>query len=292
VTVQQNVNSGRRYRLTPPLRFGNFLICLAPPGGVAGAGAAPMVNRDPPEDVEGARGIGAPNGEDGCCARWPNANPPELAGWGRLKLAPPAGEAGCEPKPNGAFVDGAGATPKAKGEGWLKVDGLLGAEPDVVCPNGFAFCGVPKENGEEVVAEVGVVLKEKEPVVDGLCVSSVAFVGWPKENPVDAEATALVFSNVPNGLGSSVLSLGAKGFEGAALVCPNPPNVLGSSTLSLGANGFDGDELPNENGEVVGNGEVVFCDPPPNNGVPLEAEVLNENPLPKVSASLLVPLDR
>jgi len=74
-----------------------------------------MVNRDPPDDVEGARGIGTPNGEDGCCACWPNANPAELVDWGRVKFAPPAGEAGCELKPNEAFVDGNGV-PKAKGE--------------------------------------------------------------------------------------------------------------------------------------------------------------------------------
>jgi len=59
----------------------------------------------------------------------------------------------------------------------LKVEGLLGAEPDVACPNRLAFCGVPKENEEAAVAEVGVLLKEKEPVVDGLCVSSGAFAG-------------------------------------------------------------------------------------------------------------------
>lgn len=59
----------------------------------------------------------------------------------------------------------------------MKVDGLLGAEPDVACPNEFVFWGVPKENDEAAVAEVGVLLKEKEPVVDGLCVSSGAFVG-------------------------------------------------------------------------------------------------------------------
>ena len=292
--MQQNVDIKDHYRLTTPLRFGNFLICLGPPAAGAEAGPAPMVNRDPPDDVEGARGIGPAKGEDGCCAGWPKANPPELAGWGRVKLVPPAGEVGCEPKPNGAFVEGAG-NPKAKGEGWLKVDGLLGAEPDVACPNGFTFCcDVPKENGEEAVAEVGVVLKEKEPVVDGLCcVSSEAFVDWPKENPADVEDTAPVFPNVSNGLSSSGLSLGAKGFddaEGAALVCPNPPNALGSSDLSLGAKGFDGDEPPNKNGEVVDNGEVVFCDPPPNNDVPVEGEALNENPLPKVRVGLLVPL--
>lgn len=144
----------------------------------------------------------------------------------------------------------------------MKVEGLLGAEPDVACPNGFTFC-VPKENGEEVVAEVGVVLKEKEPVVDGLCVSSEAFVGWPKENAVDVEDTVLVF--------------------------PNVPNILGSSALFLDAKGFDGDEPPNENGGVGGNGEVVFCDCPPNNDVPVEAEALNENP--KLTAGLLAPLD-
>jgi hypothetical protein len=100
-------------------------------------------------------------------------------------------------------------------------------------------------------------LKEKEPVVVGLCVSSRAFVGWPNENPVDIEGTVLVF--------------------------PNVPNALGSSALSLGAKRFDGDEPPKE------NGEVVLCDPPPND-VPVE-EVLNENPLPEVTAGLLTPLD-
>jgi len=206
---------------------------------------------------------------------------------------PPAGEVGCEPKPNEVFVDGAGA-PKAKGEGWVKVEGLLGAELEVACPNGFVFCGVPKENGEEAVAEVGVVLKGKEPVVGGLCVSSEAFVIWPKENPVDVEGTAFVFPKVSNDLGSSVLSIGAKEFDGAegtALVCPNPPKALGSSVLSLGAKGFDGDELLKENGDVGGNGEVRFCGPPPNNDVPIGVEALNENPLPKASAGLFASLD-
>lgn len=146
--------------------------------------------------------------------------------------------------------------------GWLKVEGLFGAEPGVACPNEFAFCGVPKENGEEPVVEVGVILKEKEPVVDGLCTSSGAFVGWPKENPVDAEGTVLDF--------------------------PKVPNTLGSSPLSLGAKAFDGDEPPNENRKV---GDVVFCDPPPNNDGPVEAEALNENPLPRVTTGLLTPLD-
>lgn len=195
---------------------------------------------------------------------------------------------GCEPKPNEVFVDGAGA-PKAKGEGWMKVEGLLGAEPEVACPNGFAFCGVPKENGEEAVAEVGVVLKEKEPVVGGLCVSSETFAIWPKENPVEVEGAAF-----PNGLSLSVLSVCAKGFDGAegtALACPNPPKALGSSALSLGPKGFDGDEPLNENGEVGGSGEVRVCGPPPNNDVPIEVEALNENPLPKASAGLLASLD-
>ena len=37
----------------------------------------------------------------------------------------------CEPKPNKVFEDGAG-TPKAKGEGWVKVEALLGAELDLL----------------------------------------------------------------------------------------------------------------------------------------------------------------
>ena len=172
----------------------------------------------------------------------------------------------------------------------MKVEGLLGAEPGVAGPNAFAFCDVPKENGEEAAADVGALLKEKELVVDGLCVSSEAFVGWLKENPTEAEGAAVVFPNVPNGLGSSVLSLAEKGFDDVD-AAPNPPNALCSSTLSLGAKRFDGDELPNENSEVVANGEVVFCDPPPNDNVPVEVEPLNENPLPKVSEGLLAPLD-
>lgn len=135
--------------------------------------------------------------------------------------------------------------------------------------------------------------KEKEPVVSGLCVSSETFVIWPKENPVDVEGTAFVFPNVPKGLGSSILSEGAKEFngaEGTALACPNPPKALGSSTLSLDAKGFDGDEPLNENGEVDGNGDRL-CDSPPNNDVPIGVEALNENPLPKASAGLLASLD-
>jgi hypothetical protein len=274
----------------PPLRFGNFLICLRPPATPAGAGAAPMVNKVPPDDVEGARSIGVPNGEEGCCVCWPNVNPPELVDCGRVKFAPPAGEVGCEPKPNEVFVDAAGA-PKAKCEGWVKVEGLLGAEPEVACPNEFAFCGVPKENGEEAVAEVGVVLKEKELVVGGLCVSSEAFVIWPKVNPEDVEGTAFVFPKVPNNLGSSVGTKESDGAEGSALACPNPPKALGSSALSLGAKGFDGDEPLNEYGEVGGNGEVRFCGPPPNKDDPIGVEALNGNPLPKSSACLLASLD-
>ena len=173
----------------------------------------------------------------------------------------------------------------------MKVEGLLGAELEVACPNGFALCGVPKENGEEAVAEVGVVLKEKEPVVGGLCVSSEAFVIWPKENPVDVEGTMFVFPNVPNGLGSSILSVGAKAFDGVMLAGPNPPKALGSSALSLGAKGFDGDEPLNKNGKAGGNGEVRFCGPPLNSDVPIGVEALNENPLPKASAGLLASLD-
>lgn len=103
---------------------------------------------------------------------------------------------------------------------------------------------------------------------------------------------AFGFPNVPNGLGSSALSVSEKeleGAEGTALVCPNPPNALGSSALSLDVKGLDDDEPPNENSEAVDNGEVVPCNPPPN--VPGEVDELNEKPLPKLSAGLLAPLD-
>lgn len=55
------------YRFAPPLRLGSFLIALWAPG--AGAGADPIVNNDPPPpppDVDGAKAIGALNGEEGC----------------------------------------------------------------------------------------------------------------------------------------------------------------------------------------------------------------------------------
>ena len=53
------------YRLTAPLRLGNFFICRGPLA--TGAGAEPIVNSDPPDEVDGAKAIGELKGEDGCC---------------------------------------------------------------------------------------------------------------------------------------------------------------------------------------------------------------------------------
>ena len=53
---------------SPAVRY--FLICIGSPATPAGAGAAPMIDRAPADNVEGARGIGAPNSEEGCCACW------------------------------------------------------------------------------------------------------------------------------------------------------------------------------------------------------------------------------
>lgn len=81
----------RVYRLTT-LRLGNFFIWRAPG---AGAGADPIVNNDPPDEVDGAKAMGELKGEDGCCgADWPNPPPVPNDDWGNVKFAPPAGEAG------------------------------------------------------------------------------------------------------------------------------------------------------------------------------------------------------
>ena len=93
-----------------------------------------MVNNAPPPpappEVDGASAMGALNGEEGCgCWACPNGAPLPNPPAGRVRLAPPAGEFGCEPKEKGAVLDGVVA-PKPNEEGWLNVDGLLGADPD------------------------------------------------------------------------------------------------------------------------------------------------------------------
>lgn len=75
-------------------------------------------------------------------------------------------------------MEGAGA-PNENGEGWLKVDGLLGADPvDAGWPNGFEAWGAPKLNelvGAVVDVGVGVVPNPKPPPDKGRCASSVGF---------------------------------------------------------------------------------------------------------------------
>lgn len=84
--------------MAPPLRLGNFLICLGPPGpGVAIAGAAPIVKRVPPDEVDGASGTGPLKGDGGATA--PNPDPPpkplDVDTWGSDRLTlPPEGDAG------------------------------------------------------------------------------------------------------------------------------------------------------------------------------------------------------
>lgn len=157
-----------------PLRFGNFFICRGPL--TTGAGAEPIVNNDPPEEVDGAKAMGELKGEDGCCdADWPNPPPVPNDDWGNVKFAPAAGEAGCDPKANVPAAGGAGA-PNAKEEGWLNVDGLLGVEFDAGWPKGFGFVAPLKEKaGVGDVVDVGVATKEKAPVVEGLWTSSGDF---------------------------------------------------------------------------------------------------------------------
>lgn len=81
-------------RFAPPgLLDGNFRICRGTPGPVgAWAGAAPIVKRVPPEEVEGANCEGELKGEDGDAPKAPllDPNPPTV---GRVELMP-AGEAG------------------------------------------------------------------------------------------------------------------------------------------------------------------------------------------------------
>jgi hypothetical protein len=72
---------------------GNFFICRGPLA--TGAGAEPIVNKDPPDEVDGANAMGELKGEDGCCdTDRPNPLPVPNDDWGNVKLAPAVGEAG------------------------------------------------------------------------------------------------------------------------------------------------------------------------------------------------------
>lgn len=105
----------KHYRFTPPLRFGSFLIVLAPPCAVCG-GAAPIVKRPPPPpEVEGASKAGAPKGDGGCgddCPKPPVFPNPE---GGNDRFPPAAGEAGCEDPKVKAPVEAAVCAPNENG---------------------------------------------------------------------------------------------------------------------------------------------------------------------------------
>jgi hypothetical protein len=68
-----------------------------------------------------------------------------------------------------------------KDGGWLKVEGLLGAEPpcELACAKGFG--GANAKEGP--VVAVGVVWKENEPAVEGLG-GSICVGFCPNVNPV------------------------------------------------------------------------------------------------------------
>jgi len=97
---------------------GSFFICLGPPA-VALVGAAPIVKSAPPALVCGE--VGALNGDPGAggcgAADWPKENPPELV----------AGDDGVNPNPLEGPDDVEGF-PNPKGDDWLNVEGLLGAD--------------------------------------------------------------------------------------------------------------------------------------------------------------------
>lgn len=182
-----------------------------------------------------------------------------LAGWGNVRLAPPAGDAGWEP-PNAKGEPAAGAGfPNENGVVWLNVDGLLGAEPGPK-PNVPLFAGAPNENaGAGAVVDVGVTPKENAPAVAGLADSSAGLMGCPNENEVVIGAGAAALPN-------------EKGLE--LVDCESfAPNAL-LVTLA---------EMPKENGAEVGSGEAVAAlspKMPPLVLVVLDALVENANPLP------------
>lgn len=71
-----------------------------------------MKSEPPPPEVEGARGIGPLNGDEGETAEPkppPLPNPVEIEGWGKVREGPVAGDAGWEPKLNGELAAAAGA---------------------------------------------------------------------------------------------------------------------------------------------------------------------------------------
>lgn len=152
------------------------------------------------------------------------------AGAGRVAF-PGAGDAGCDPKPNGLVV--VGRAPNAKdGEAVPKVDGLFGAD------DAAGACGNP----------------ELLPVL--------LFPGPPKGKPVDPDAEV----GDANGNEPDVAGRGGSSFfrpkekPVPPVLCPKPPNaLLFSSGLSAAlANGFDdGAEAPNANVGVVEVGGAV-----------------------------------
>lgn len=83
------------------------------------------MKRVPPDDVDGASAAGELKGEEGAACPKPveGAPNPEEGN----PLLEPAGEAGWEPNAKGVLDDGNGAL-NEKGDGWLKVEGLLGVD--------------------------------------------------------------------------------------------------------------------------------------------------------------------
>jgi len=129
---------------------------------------------------------------------------------------------------------------KEKGEGWLKVEGLLGAgDPGAVTKSegGAAGVGVPNENGVAVVVGVAAPVppKENPPPVLGCC-------GSP-----DLEG--------PNEKGADTAGVGTVGV--AEGVAPKVKADFGSSTLA-GEKGFAEVGAPNENPVDVGGTAVLI----------------------------------
>jgi len=227
-------------RFVPPLRLGNFLICLPAPGG--GVGAAPIVNNVPPTGGGGAAPPALNGNVD--CAACPNPppaplpNPPGVGGCGRLEL-PAAGDAGwLDPNENALVAGGAGGA-NENADGCWNVEGLLGAEPGWLNmlllpppPLLLLFEGPPNANvGPGPVADVGVDRNENELAVDCLGGSLSAALFCPNEN---AELDVCGWPNPPNGLFSSGLSFAApNGFALGAVNENGEAPELGTDALPL-----------------------------------------------------------
>lgn len=196
----------------------------------------------PPDEFD--RASGGANGEEGWA--WPNPEdcaPKPVEG---NPLGAAAGEAGWEPNENPLFVTaGNEGLLKPNGEGWLKVDGLPGADPTPAEPKGLDAALLPKEKGAAVVG-VAAPLNEKPPPVLGRGASLPVDLEGPKVNGAAVVGVGVGVAEKAKGFGSSGLAGEEKGLAAAA---PNANVDVGGTDVLIGGGALKSvegaDEFPN-----------------------------------------------